>query len=253
MSSHYQLHSRLYCDKAIQTECSLPVTEADSMQSSCTVLSSGIADQAINELLSRSGNAYMRPKLSGMPIPSRSGSSVNGKTWLPYGHPSFDTPGRQRRVVSHPDSVSHENKPLVTNSGRLRVVSLPEPISLESDVSAATHRYEGLEGQSPHRRDYPSDIPQTPSPPPSPDSIVIVGSESHVPNSFFQTRIDENGNWITTLQGHNADTQILGWTTWANSPPRPIPALHGPSSLPYARCPSSVVSYYWLHAGLTYS
>lgn len=30
----------------------------------------------------------------------------------------------------------------------------------------------------------------------------------------------------------------LGWITWAKSPPRPIPALHGPLSLPYARCPS---------------
>ncbi|OBZ67993.1 hypothetical protein A0H81_11737 [Grifola frondosa] len=29
-----------------------------------------------------------------------------------------------------------------------------------------------------------------------------------------------------------------GWITWAKSPPRPIPALHGPLSLPYARCPS---------------
>ncbi|KIJ49615.1 hypothetical protein M422DRAFT_777544 [Sphaerobolus stellatus SS14] len=29
-----------------------------------------------------------------------------------------------------------------------------------------------------------------------------------------------------------------GWLTWTSSPPRPIPALHGPASLPYARCPS---------------
>ncbi|KAJ2916758.1 hypothetical protein MD484_g3619, partial [Candolleomyces efflorescens] len=28
------------------------------------------------------------------------------------------------------------------------------------------------------------------------------------------------------------------WVTWASSPPKPIPALHGPLSLPYARCPS---------------
>ncbi|KAG8213737.1 hypothetical protein J3R82DRAFT_10442 [Butyriboletus roseoflavus] len=31
---------------------------------------------------------------------------------------------------------------------------------------------------------------------------------------------------------------VPDWITWANSPPRPIPALHGPLSLPYARCPS---------------
>ncbi|KAF7315468.1 hypothetical protein MIND_00061800 [Mycena indigotica] len=29
-----------------------------------------------------------------------------------------------------------------------------------------------------------------------------------------------------------------GWISWASSPPKPIPALHGPLSLPYARCPS---------------
>ena len=39
-------------------------------------------------------------------------------------------------------------------------------------------------------------------------------------------------------------TFISGWITWANSPPRPIPALHGPLSLPYARCPSSVNYYF---------
>ncbi|EAU91772.2 hypothetical protein CC1G_04540 [Coprinopsis cinerea okayama7 len=28
------------------------------------------------------------------------------------------------------------------------------------------------------------------------------------------------------------------WALWTTSPPKPIPALHGPLSLPYARCPS---------------
>lgn len=41
---------------------------------------------------------------------------------------------------------------------------------------------------------------------------------------------------------NNRDAEVhffhAGWTTWASSPPRPIPALHGPLSLPYARCPS---------------
>jgi hypothetical protein len=44
-------------------------------------------------------------------------------------------------------------------------------------------------------RRYPSDIPRTPTPPSSPDSILIIGNEeSQVSGSFLQRQqIDEHG------------------------------------------------------------
>ncbi|KAJ2922729.1 hypothetical protein H1R20_g14369, partial [Candolleomyces eurysporus] len=38
--------------------------------------------------------------------------------------------------------------------------------------------------------------------------------------------------------GPRGEPDPQDWITWASSPPKPIPALHGPLSLPYARCPS---------------
>lgn len=149
---------------------------------------SGTADQAISELLCRSGSSYKSSAIS------LSGASVNAKTWLGYGHPSFDCLGVQRRIVSHPDPVTCESKTLSANSGRLRVVSLPETISLGGCISGLTHQNQEFEGHSPHNREYPPDLPQTPSPPSSPDSVVIIGNEAHVPSSFFQSGVDANGN-----------------------------------------------------------
>lgn len=236
MSFRCQLRSGLYSDKAVQTECPTAAIHRGT-DSSGTVSPSGIADLAINELLSRSGGAYRHSRPSGMPTPSLSGGPVNGKTWLDYNHP-WNTRGVQRRVVSHPESVTCAPQTLYTDSGRPRVVSLPESTSLKGCLSIQKH-HQDLEQ---HNREYPFDLPHTPSPPSSPDSIVIVGNETRLPSSFFQSHLDENGNSFTSRRNYRAKTRILAWTAWANSPPRPIPALHGPSSLPYARCPSSVES-----------
>ncbi|TFK20975.1 hypothetical protein FA15DRAFT_759037 [Coprinopsis marcescibilis] len=89
-----------------------------------------------------------------------------------------------------------------------RVVSLPEMPESESDMIFYQPRVVSLPGFLPAFDDsYSSDecplgadIPSTPQSPP------------------FQDQND--------------------WSFWANSPPKPIPALHGPLSLPYARCPS---------------
>ncbi|KAF8497636.1 hypothetical protein JB92DRAFT_2834397 [Gautieria morchelliformis] len=80
----------------------------------------------------------------------------------------------------------------------------------------------------------------TPSPPPSScDSVEFTLEDpARMPDSFLR-----GSNTPPTFVSAVADKAVGvleddGWLTWANSPPRPIPALHGPSSLPYARCPS---------------
>ncbi|KAI9463579.1 hypothetical protein BJY52DRAFT_1414793 [Lactarius psammicola] len=79
-------------------------------------------------------------------------------------------------------------------------------------------------------------IPHTPSPPPSPDSVLIIENNCGLSEAFLSnqhpTKASSPGSEMKMAPTDE------GWITWAKSPPRPIPALHGPLSLPYARCPS---------------
>ncbi|KAI0775715.1 hypothetical protein BD413DRAFT_471098 [Trametes elegans] len=75
-----------------------------------------------------------------------------------------------------------------------------------------------------------TDVPYTPSVPSSPDSVVIIANNSNqLSNDFLRPRPYD----VSPPESDDQD-----WITWTDSPPRPIPALHGPLSLPYARCPS---------------
>ncbi|KAF8160812.1 hypothetical protein B0H34DRAFT_352969 [Crassisporium funariophilum] len=158
------------------------------------------------------------------------------------------------RVVSLPTrNVSPPRKIKAISKQRIRIVSMPErgkhadpgvrgssPSSQHLDHSGSTD-YEQFERWDIDARPYPPDLPQTPSPPSSPESITIIGNEAHVPGSFLRRQyMEEGGRFLSTdlrlCKKHS--TSSLGWISWANSPPRPIPALHGPLSLPYARCPS---------------
>ncbi|THV02446.1 hypothetical protein K435DRAFT_836488 [Dendrothele bispora CBS 962.96] len=147
-----------------------------------------------------------------------------------------------RRIVSLPET-SPPQRLIIRGE---RVVSLTERTKAPSslfDTSLASD-YSDC-SQSPDASRSPSDIrvtktprshlrsslsgsgflsPRTPSPPSSPESVMIIGSDVQVPSSFHRYRIP-----VPTPEE---------WNARASSPPRPIPALHGPLSLPYARCPS---------------
>ncbi|KAI6106103.1 hypothetical protein EDD16DRAFT_1899622 [Pisolithus croceorrhizus] len=73
----------------------------------------------------------------------------------------------------------------------------------------------------------PTDVPRTPSPPSSSESFLFVGSSTRLSEDFTRGIVSSRSL-----------TEIEDWMLWSSSPPRPIPALHGPLSLPYARCPS---------------
>ncbi|TCD71263.1 hypothetical protein EIP91_011741 [Steccherinum ochraceum] len=165
---------------------------------------------------------------------------------LPYKH--FPT-GRtlkssSARIVSLPEtSPLYSAKKVVQKT--MRVVSQPEHMkSVFSDTSSSFSErqdlsYETLDpfvSESHHRarvrvRSQATDMPQTPSPPSSPESVVIIADRSQLPKGFLRSTLE-----VDDLQPAHSDDD--GWITWAKSPPRPIPALHGPLSLPYARCPS---------------
>ncbi|KAF8236582.1 hypothetical protein L208DRAFT_1457618 [Tricholoma matsutake] len=148
-----------------------------------------------------------------------------------------------KRIASLPGSPFEASCDLRTanDSAGLRIVSLPDAMrcSLQSTDDASypdsfgtsadtSHTSSGHDvGHRKSRAYFKLDISHTPSPPSSPDSVLIIDNDVQLPNLF--------------LYGHshkNTGPDDGGWITWASSPPRPIPALHGPLSLPYARCPS---------------
>ncbi|KDR75216.1 hypothetical protein GALMADRAFT_538007 [Galerina marginata CBS 339.88] len=164
------------------------------------------------------------------PLSSRQNHRLVGSR----GHPSgaLDPP---KRLVSLPDILHSE----ALMHRQTRVVSMPESgkyatlgphtLSQSSQTSLSFSTDAGSSNGSPgpkllshHQRTYPTDFPRTPSPPSSLESVMVSGNEYCDSGGLLQRSYPKDNGWIS----------------WASSPPRPIPALHGPLSLPYARCPS---------------
>ncbi|KAJ7446290.1 hypothetical protein B0H11DRAFT_2085900, partial [Mycena galericulata] len=186
------------------------------------------------------GTAYIHSPSSGghsIPVhaigPTRSPPTSRKHPQLPYSRPSHLN-SITRRVLSLPETsppyamlVPRETRG-VSLSERPRASLSFSDNTPESSASAETSFVsETRSGSSRARRSFPSsEMPHTPSPPSSPESVMIIGNDMQVPISFLRQKAkasyEDDGGWIS----------------WASSPPKPIPALHGPLSLPYARCPS---------------
>ncbi|KAG1867399.1 hypothetical protein F4604DRAFT_1777357 [Suillus subluteus] len=184
-------------------------------------------------------SAYNRSNLQHSPVSPMCASLISRcvprrKLFLVERRPEGNTV--ERRVISMPDDMSTQHIKLDSHND-MRVVSMPEYLAaavdlsldpIESSSAGASFGSSYIEKR--HRVRVcppPSDVPHTPSPPSSPESILIIDSHTQLPDGFLRRRYS---NKIASPGN--------GWTTWASSPPRPIPALHGPLSLPYARCPS---------------
>jgi len=174
------LPTRCYSEKGVQTD------ELDSHHKA-PVGSAGLAIGGVDY----SESAYIQREASEM---TNTTSQVNDKTWLQYNRPSCVSYDSWRRVVSLPESCPDgDNKE--HGKGNPRVVSMPEPISrlLASTGHDVDVPKKHLEGHPPYQRGYPLDLPQTPSPPSSPDSIIIAGNGPQLPGSVFQLDEAENG------------------------------------------------------------
>ncbi|EIW83184.1 hypothetical protein CONPUDRAFT_164173 [Coniophora puteana RWD-64-598 SS2] len=150
--------------------------------------------------------------------------------------PGFRQP--TTRVVSMPENSFD---PLDGVPETARIVSLPErylpskyDLSLDSVTLESSSFLGDISGGSTSsrrrihsRHRAPSDVPRTPSPPSSLDSSSIIIEHDIRLSDAFMRRTN-----------FGLAEKREGWQVWASSPPRPIPALHGPLSLPYARCPS---------------
>jgi hypothetical protein len=121
-----------------------------------------------------------------------------------YGRPSEPRLSTKKRIISL-TSVSSTGKFVLGD--KLRLVSMPERGKYASvsakdsllekqciDDMDVTNNHEQME------RLYPADLPQTPSPPSSPESVTIIGNNTHVPGSFLrQPGYTDNDGWSTWL------------------------------------------------------
>ena len=110
-----------------------------------------------------------------------------------YGRPSEPRLSTKKRVISL-TSVSSTGKFKTAMFGdKLRLVSMPERGKYAS-VSAKDSLLEkqcivdldNTNNDEQMERLYPADLPQTPSPPSSPESVTIIGNNTHVPGSFLR-------------------------------------------------------------------
>jgi len=234
-----------YVDKAIQT-----VFENSSMANSRRAIASATGGSALDSdrLSTANRYAYIQPQvLYRQPIRPK----ISGK-----------------RIVSLPETsldISCHDKLMVVPGGpSTRVVSLsrlPDHLRMKSTLddhetlSDTSILSSGGDSFQQRNHDFTSlATPPTTSPPSSPESILIIGMDPHVPPTFTrhgyhlhthdsEPHSNDGGMIFYCLhirisESHKRHQLFEAWIAWASSPPRPIPALHGPLSLPYARCPS---------------
>lgn len=199
MPSHFQLPTHYYSDKAVQTEQVLvpALCEKESsllQKPSFAVSLCGVVETAAaGETAVSSESAYIPSK---MPSPSSSTFLGKNKAWLGFNGPSSGFNVAQRRVVSVPDS-SHVKTVVDRN---IRVVSMPDSNGCKVSVLDDTDDYAVQVGSrllGPEQ--YSDDLPQSPSPPSSPDSILVTGNESRIHGSIFRHDADENGTSSTDI------------------------------------------------------
>lgn len=123
-------------------------------------------------------------------------------------HRLIDDLTPSRRLVSLPSSGPQAEIPL---ERKLRIVSMPEvgkdgilmSSSMQNNLSSASdasHNSSPKEVMN-HIHTYPSDLPRTPSPPSSPDSVMIIGNDStQVSTSFLRdSYTDDDGKFGLSL------------------------------------------------------
>jgi hypothetical protein len=118
---------------------------------------------------------------------------LDRSTGIVNGHPSEHrlTTSKKRVISLTTSSVSSTGKFTATMLGdKLRLVSMPERGKYASvsakDSLLEKHYMDDLDNTNNHERLYPSDLPQSPSPPSSPESVTIIGNNTHVPGSFLR-------------------------------------------------------------------
>lgn len=199
------------------------------------------------------------PNRLGAPIPIRQTQNANNGNFRTQ--PRTVSNNRHVRSISMPDAVLVSNRP----SARSPTAQYNEAWDNVAQKYLRTPQLNNLNATLASNSD------DALTPPSSPESVLFVEPHVHIaglPKNFMRRRGNSfAANGVKTFGFHGVDINEdeihvdhedggscsvqssltltcvgTGWTSF-NSPPRPIPALHGPASLPYARCPSYVFSF----------
>jgi hypothetical protein len=107
-----------------------------------------------------------------------------------YGRPSELRLSTKKRVISLTGVSSTRKFKKTTLGDKLRLVSMPErgkyASVLAKDSLLEKQSIDDPNNDEQMERLYPADLPQTPSPPSSPESVTIIGNNTHVPGSFLR-------------------------------------------------------------------
>ena len=100
-----------------------------------------------------------------------------------------------RRIVSMPENksqvLSHgHGKRVVSMPDRVRPVLEPSAELFQSPSTAASDSFGSYSGRHERVRVFrtPSDVPQTPSPPSSPESLLIIAAGTQLPEGFLRRK-----------------------------------------------------------------
>lgn len=124
---------------------------------------------------------------------------------LSYNRPSESLNVSKKRVVSLPETVPPDSRKTILSSSTLRVSSMserPKPSAsyldsrpsqncFEIAASTDTSYLSADDGYSRSRaRAFPSasDVPHTPSPPSSPESVMIIETDVQIPHTFLRNK-----------------------------------------------------------------
>lgn len=122
-----------------------------------------------------------------------------------------------RRIVSMPENKSEAPSTLSQSHGK-RVVSMPDrvrpvlgpSVDLFQSPCAAGDSFGSYSGRSDRVRVFraPSDVPQTPSPPSSPESLLIIAAGTQLPEGFLRRKYspeplveEDEGNFYAYIHG----------------------------------------------------
>lgn len=187
------------------------------------------------------------------PLAKRQPTSVgnskwSSSQWTSISSRSTSSPGAFYSNTLGSDSLQN-NSEISKQSEKLRVVSFPEYICAPQRIQSEIDLNAGEGTSSDEYTSFSissdsieftlnSDLHTTTFP-----NIIVSNTTRN--NKKDTARSGDAGKSLIESQAdqRNDIDSFSDWLTWTTSPPRPIPALHGPASLPYARCPSYVLIY----------
>ncbi|KAH9992603.1 hypothetical protein BJV77DRAFT_1001824 [Russula vinacea] len=215
-----------YIDRGVQAGSSL--LQSRSLALDAEDPSFATSDSQLHSPPFHASPAYSHSPVNVSPLLKTEVSHTGKPRKLPQLRPSTNRHSTMRvfSLPEDPHSAAGKPEPNIVQ----RVVSMPEQRLSGGQLAESSLSTEGFDGSMLSGGSFLSGTDTTS------DSVLIIENNCGLSEAFLSNQnITKSASPVSEKRMAPSDD---GWITWAKSPPRPIPALHGPLSLPYARCPS---------------